>query len=50
MSDPRRVPQGDKADNQIDENLKRIYEKLVDDDVPDRFAKLLEQLREREKK
>ena len=30
---------------QIDENLKRIYEDTLKEDVPDRFAELLSKLR-----
>jgi hypothetical protein len=33
---------------EIDENLKRVYREVVDQGVPDRFAKLLEALRTRE--
>lgn len=30
---------------QIDENLKRVYESALTEEVPDRFKELLEQLR-----
>ncbi|PTW50647.1 MULTISPECIES: NepR family anti-sigma factor [Rhodovulum] len=30
---------------QIDENLRRVYAQAVEEQVPDRFLKLLEQLR-----
>lgn len=30
---------------EIDENLKRVYREVVDEGVPDRFAKLLDALR-----
>lgn len=33
---------------QIDENLKRVYQEALDEEVPDRFKQLLEQLREKE--
>lgn len=33
--------------NQIDENLKRVYEEALEQDLPDRFAQLLAQLREK---
>lgn len=33
-------------DKQIDENLKRVYEQDSDEEIPDRFLALLEQLRE----
>lgn len=32
----------------IDANLRRVYDDLVEDDVPDRFKTLLEQLRRQE--
>jgi len=48
MSDKSRIPEGEQADNQIDENLKRIYDNIVEDEVPERFAKLIDQLREQE--
>lgn len=32
---------------QIDENLKRIYDEVLQEDVPDRFKALLQQLREK---
>ena len=32
----------------IDENLKRVYDRLIEDEVPDRFAELLRKLREQE--
>ncbi len=34
--------------NQIDENLRRVYEDMLEDDVPDRFEELLRQLREQD--
>lgn len=33
---------------QIDENLKRVYQETLDEKVPERFAQLLEQLRQKE--
>lgn len=33
-----------KADTLIDANLKRVYESVLNEDVPDRFAQLLAQL------
>ncbi|MFN3662946.1 NepR family anti-sigma factor [Yoonia sp.] len=38
----------DQLDRQIDENLRRVYMNAASEPVPDRFAKLLEQLRQRE--
>jgi hypothetical protein len=35
---------------EIDENLKRVYQAALTDEVPDRFTKLLAQLREKEQK
>ncbi len=35
--------------SQIDDNLKRVYNEMLDEDVPDRFEKLLRQLREQDK-
>ena len=34
-----------RAGDQINDNLKRVYRELVEDEVPDRFKNLLEQLR-----
>ncbi|NAZ37410.1 hypothetical protein GT358_11295 [Rubellimicrobium sp. CFH 75288] len=33
---------------QIDENLKRVYEEALSEDIPDRFKQLIAQLRARE--
>lgn len=33
--------------HQIDENLKRVYQEALEQDVPDRFTQLLAQLREK---
>jgi hemerythrin-like domain-containing protein len=35
-------------DRQIDENLRRVYQDAAKDPVPDRFAQLLEQLRQQD--
>ncbi len=35
---------------EIDENLKRVYQEALTQEVPDRFAQLLAQLREKEGK
>ncbi len=37
-----------KVDQQIDENLRRVYSEAAQEPVPDRFTQLLEQLREQE--
>jgi hypothetical protein len=42
---PRRAERK-RGEHPIDENLRRVYEDMVDDDVPDRFIELLEKLRE----
>ena len=34
-----------RVSKQIDENLKRVYQEIVGDDVPDRFRALLDQLK-----
>ena len=34
----------------INENLRRVYDGLIDDDVPDRFTDLLRKLREQDSK
>lgn len=36
----------EKGKYQVDENLRRVYEDMVDDDIPDRFVELLRKLRE----
>ena len=33
---------------QIDENLKRVYEETLSEDIPDRFKDLIERLRAKE--
>lgn len=35
---------------QIDENLKRVYQEVLEAEIPDRFKELLEQLRQKEGK
>lgn len=37
-----------KVDQQIDENLRRVYAEAAEEAVPDRFTQLLEQLRQQE--
>ena len=41
-------PKNSRAIEQIDENLKRVYEDLLKEQVPDRFKQLLAQLKEKE--
>lgn len=36
------------TDSRIDDNLKRVYEDLLQEDLPDRFKSLLDQLRGKE--
>ncbi|WP_425092150.1 NepR family anti-sigma factor [Tropicimonas sp. S265A] len=36
------------VDRQIDENLKRVYEDTLKEELPDRFLDLLAQLKEKE--
>lgn len=35
-------------ERQIEENLRKVYKKTVEEDVPDRFAELLKQLKEQD--
>ena len=35
-------------EQEIDENLRRVYQQVIDLDVPDRFTQLLDQLRQQE--
>ncbi|MFC4667949.1 NepR family anti-sigma factor [Seohaeicola nanhaiensis] len=39
-----------KLQAQIDENLKRVYQEALQEQVPDRFKDLLEKLRQKEAK
>ena len=38
----------DKPSGQIDENLRRVYREMVEEEVPDRFQQLIEQLRKQD--
>ena len=38
----------DGVDALIDQNLRKVYDDLVEDEVPDRFRSLLDQLRRQE--
>ena len=42
-------PKKSRVAEQIDENLKRVYEGLLKEQVPDRFKDLLAKLREKER-
>lgn len=39
-----------KLQHEIDQNLKRVYQEALSEDIPDRFKKLLEQLKKQEPK
>jgi hypothetical protein len=41
-------PKKARLSDQIDENLKKVYEDLLKEEVPDRFKRLLAQLKEKE--
>lgn len=41
--------ENDNVRRQIDENLRRVYQEKVEEDLPDRFKQLLEQLKQKEK-
>ncbi len=41
-------PSGGSLAREIDENLRRVYQAALTDEVPDRFRELLAKLRERE--
>lgn len=47
MADTKPTP---KLQQQIDQNLKRVYEEALKEELPDRFKLLLEQLRLKEGK
>ncbi|WP_342076316.1 NepR family anti-sigma factor [Yoonia sp. SS1-5] len=40
------APKKPDVERAIDENLRRAYEKMVDEKVPERFLNLLDQLRD----
>jgi len=42
--DPKKSP----VERDIDENLRKVYRRMVEEDVPDRFKDLLDQLRQTE--
>jgi len=41
-------PKKSRVTEQIDENLKRVYEDLLKEEVPDRFKELLARLKDKE--
>lgn len=49
MTEKRETRRRAEIEKQIDENLRRVYEQEVNNDVPDRFVALLQQLREQDK-
>lgn len=40
--------ESDKLKSLIDENLKRVYQDALQEEVPDKFKQLLQQLRDKE--
>lgn len=42
--DPRKSP----VERDIDENLRKVYRRMVEEEVPDRFKDLLDRLRQTE--
>lgn len=47
MADAKPTPN---LQQQIDQNLKRVYEETLKEEVPDRFKELLDRLRQKEGK
>ncbi|WP_193139221.1 MULTISPECIES: NepR family anti-sigma factor [unclassified Meridianimarinicoccus] len=43
-----KIRKADSLDKQIDDNLRRVYSDAVNEPLPDRFAQLLQQLRDAE--
>ncbi len=43
-------PKKSEVERDIDENLRKVYREMVDQEVPDRFRDLLDQLRQSEEK
>lgn len=43
-----RKPEKQRVEREIDENLRRVYQRLLDQDVPDRFLDLLNRLKDQE--
>ncbi len=49
MAPDPKDPQKTRLTEQIDENLKRVYDNVLKEQVPDRFAALLAQLKDKER-
>ncbi len=45
---PAPKPPRSRMQEQIDENLRRVYQETLDEKVPDRFLELLEALRKKD--
>ena len=43
-----RKPEKERVEHEIDENLRRVYQRMLDQDIPDRFLDLLNQLKDQE--
>ncbi len=43
-------PKKSRVTEQIDENLKRVYENLLKEQVPDKFRQLLDKLKEKDRR
>lgn len=48
MTSPRPDRQQKAVEEQIDENLRRVYEQVAEAQIPDRFLDLLEKLKRQE--
>ncbi len=49
MAQESKNPQKSRLTEQIDENLKRVYDDVLKEQVPDRFKALLAQLKDKER-
>lgn len=43
-----RKPKKQQVEREIDENLRRVYQRMLNQDVPDRFLELLDRLKDQE--
>ena len=43
-----RKPQKQRVEHEIDENLRRVYQRMLDEEVPVRFLDLLSRLKDQE--